>query len=182
MGKQMEYELNDVIFSKEDIEKRATEIGEMISRDYEGESVTLIGILRGAAMWMCQVSKSIEIDTIIDFMAVSSYGSSTKSSGVVKIVKDLEESIEGENVIIVEDIIDSGYTLEYLIDYLNGMKPKSLKICALLNKESRREVDIHADYLGFEVDDVFIVGYGLDVDQKYRNLPFITSVTVKSLK
>ena len=174
------YELNETIFTQEEIEKRAAEIGAQISKDYAGESVKLIGILRGASMWMCELAKSIELETIFDFMAVRSYGASTKSSGIVKIIKDLEESIEGQNVIIVEDIVDSGCTLAYLHEYLLAMKPKTLRICALLNKESRRQVDIHADYLGFEVDDVFIVGYGLDVDQKFRNLPYITSVTVKS--
>ena len=180
MDNNPKYELADIIFSQEEIENRAAEIGRQISKDFAGETVTLIGILRGATMWMCQLAKSIEVETIIDFMAVSSYGAATKTSGIVKIVKDLEESIEGKNVIIVEDIVDSGKTLEYLKEYLNGMGPKSLKICALLNKESRRQVDIHADYLGFEVDDVFIVGYGLDVNQMYRNLPYVTSVNVES--
>ena len=179
MGKQTNYVLADTIFSQEEIENRAAEIGEQISKDFAGESLTLIGILRGASMWMCQVAKSISVETEFDFMAVSSYGAATKTSGIVKIEKDLEADIEGKNVIIVEDIVDSGKTLEYLKDYLSGMKPKSLKICALLNKEDRRQVDIHADYLGFEVEDVFIVGYGLDVNQKYRNLPYITSVEVK---
>lgn len=180
MGEQPKYELSETIFSQEEIETRAKEIGAQISKDYAGESITLIGILRGASMWMCQVAKSIEVETEFDFMDVSSYGSSTKSSGIVKIIKDISASVEDKNVIIVEDIVDSGNTLKYLKDYLNGMSPKSLKICSLLNKEARREVDIHADYLGFEVDDVFIVGYGLDVNQKYRNLPYITSVVVKS--
>jgi len=176
---EKQYVQGEVIFTREQIESRAAEIGEEISRDYEGKTIVVIGILRGAVMWMSQLVKSISVDTEIDFMAVSSYGASTKSSGIVKINKDLDGSITGKHVMIVEDIVDSGVTLNYLKEYLEHMMPASLKICALLDKPTGRKIDISADYVGFTVGDVFIVGYGLDVNQKYRNLPFITSVSEK---
>ncbi|MDR1953689.1 MAG: hypoxanthine phosphoribosyltransferase [Clostridiales Family XIII bacterium] len=172
-----EYVTGDVIIGQEEIERRAVEIGRQISADFAGEEVTLIGILRGAVLWMSQILKSIDLVTNIDFMAVSSYGASTTSSGVVKINKDLDCSIVGKNVVVVEDIVDSGVTLNYLKTYLLGMEPKAFRICTLLDKPSGRQAPIDVDYVGFEVEDVFIVGYGLDVNQKYRNLPYITSVT-----
>jgi hypoxanthine phosphoribosyltransferase len=171
-----EIKFGEIIFSQEQIETRAREIGQQISEDYKGESVVLVGILRGAVLWMAQVLKSIDIDVEIDFMAVSSYGDATSSSGIVKINKDLEWSIEGRHVIIVEDIVDSGITLSYLVAIFKSRRPKSLKICSLLSKPSRRVAPLDIDYLGFEVDDVFIIGYGLDLAQKYRNLPYVTSV------
>jgi hypoxanthine phosphoribosyltransferase len=173
-----EYIFGETLFTQEQIETRASEIGRQISEDFAGEEVLLVGILRGAVMWLSEVSKSVTIDAEMDFMAVSSYGDSTKSSGVVKINKDLESSIEGKNVIIVEDIVDTGVTLNYLVDYLRSKQPKTLSICTLLDKPTRRKEPVHVDYLGFEVEDVFIIGYGLDVAQKYRNLPYITSVVV----
>jgi hypoxanthine phosphoribosyltransferase len=173
------YVLSDTIFTQEEIEKRAAEIAEEINRDYAGETVVFIGILRGAVMWLSQLIKSINLDAEIDFMDVSSYGAATKSSGIVKIEKDLDNTIEDKNVIIVEDIVDSGVTLNYLREYLLAMNPKSLKICALLDKPTGRRSEIDADYVGFTVGDVFIVGYGLDVNQKYRQLPYITSVAVE---
>lgn len=169
-------ELGETLITQEQIEKRAVEIGQNITADYKGEEVYVIGILKGAVMWMSDVLKHIDLPTRIDFMAVSSYGASTKSSGVVKINKDLDDSVEGRNVIIMEDIVDSGITLNYLKEYLMGMSPKSLKICTLLDKPKGRKKEIDVDYIGFEVDDVFIVGFGLDFDQRYRNLPYITSV------
>ena len=172
----MKYKIGETIIPRERIEKRAGEIGEEISNDYQGEEVVVIGILKGAVMWMSELIKHVTVDTRLDFMAVSSYGSSTKSSGVVKINKDLDASIEGKNAIIVEDIVDSGVTLNYLREYLLGMGPKSLKICTLLDKPSGRRKDINVDYIGFTVGDAFIVGYGLDYDQRYRNLPYITSI------
>ncbi|MDR0357033.1 MAG: hypoxanthine phosphoribosyltransferase [Clostridiales Family XIII bacterium] len=174
-----EYAIGDVIISRSEIEKRAEEIGRRISEDFAGEEVTLIGILRGAVMWMSQILKSVDLDARVDFMAVSSYGAATKSSGIVKINKDLDDSIVGKNAIIVEDIVDSGVTLNYLKEYLLGMNPKSLRICSLLDKPSGRKIPMDLDYVGFEVGDVFIVGYGLDVNQRFRNLPYITSVTEK---
>jgi len=173
-----DYVLSETIFTQEEIETRAVEIAEEINRDYAGETVVFIGILRGAVMWLSQLLKSIDLDAEVDFMDVSSYGAATKSSGIVKIEKDLDNTIEGKNVIIVEDIVDSGVTLNYLREYLLAMNPKSLKICALLDKPTGRRSEIDADYVGFTVGDVFIVGYGLDVNQKYRQLPYITSVEV----
>jgi hypoxanthine phosphoribosyltransferase len=173
-----EYALGDVIYTQEEIENRAAEIAKRINEDYAGETVVFIGILRGAVMWMAQLLKGIRVDAEIDFMDVSSYGAATKSSGIVRIEKDLSYSIEGKHVIIVEDIVDSGVTLNYLKDYLLAMKPRSLKICALLDKPSGRRSEIEVDYIGFQVGPVFIVGYGLDVNQKYRQLPYITSVDV----
>ncbi|MDR1134976.1 MAG: hypoxanthine phosphoribosyltransferase [Clostridiales Family XIII bacterium] len=175
MGEK-DYKLGEIMITEDKIRERAAEIGRRISEDAGGEDVLLIGILKGAVMWMCDVIKHISVPVKIDFMAVSSYGASTKSSGVVRIFKDLDAAIEDKNVIIVEDIVDSGITLNYLKDSLKARKPKSLKICALLDKPAGRRTEIDIDYKGFTVDDVFIVGYGLDVNQQYRNLPYITSV------
>lgn len=168
--------LGQVMISEEQLAQRIKELGKQISEDYKGEEILLIGILKGAVVFLSDLIRELTVDTKIDFMAVTSYGASTKSSGVVRILKDLDSGIEDLNVIIVEDIIDSGITLHYLRDYLMGRKPKSLKICTLLDKPERREADITPDYVGFEVENKFIVGYGLDCDQKYRNLPYITSL------
>ena len=167
----------EVMIGEKQILERAEEIGKLISEDFAGEEVLLIGILKGAVMWLSDVIRHIDLDVRIDFMAVESYGASTKSTGVVKIVKDLDVPIEGRNVIIVEDIVDSGVTLNYLKNYLLGMNPKCLKICTLLDKPTGRKIEIHVDYIGFTVPDKFIVGYGLDYDQLYRNLPYITCIT-----
>lgn len=164
----------EIMISEEQIRQRIKELGKQISEDFQGEEVLVIGILKGAVLFLSDLIREISLDTKIDFMAVTSYGASTQSSGVVRILKDLDSGIEDLNVIIVEDIIDSGITLHYLRDYLIGRKPKCLKICTLLDKPERREADIKADYTGFEVENKFIVGYGLDCDQKYRNLPYIT--------
>ena len=170
--------LGNVMLDEETLAKRVKELGEQISadydRDYSGEPVIIICILKGASIFAGDLLKKLTIDARIDFMAVSSYGASTKSSGVVKINKDLDTSIEGKNVLIVEDIIDSGLTLHYLIKSLWGRNPKSIKVCTLLDKPARRKVDMKADYVGFEIENRFIVGYGLDYDEKYRNLPYIT--------
>ena len=162
------------IITEEQIKARAKEIGRQISEEFAGEEVMLVGILKGAMMWMADVMKNITLDCTIDFMACSSYGSSTKTSGVVKINKDLDSDIDGKNVIIVEDIVDSGITLSYLEKYLANRGPKAVRLCALLDKPSGRRNDLKADYVGFEVEDLFIVGYGLDYNQKYRNLPYIS--------
>ncbi len=166
--------IGTVMITQQQINERAAEIGSQIEKDFEGESIVLVGILRGAVMWMVDIMKNVSLDMTIDFMAVSSYGSSTKSSGVVRINKDLDTDVAGKNVIIVEDIVDSGTTLSYLRGYFENREAKSVKICTLLNKPSGRKVDIDVDYSGFTVDDRFIVGYGLDYDQRYRNLPYIT--------
>lgn len=166
--------IGEIMISQDEIQQRAKEIAFQITKDYEGESVLLIGILRGAVPWMVDVMKHIDLDVEIDFMAVSSYGAATKSSGVVKINKDLDSDIEGRHIIIVEDIVDTGITLQYLTGYLQNRQPQSIKICALLDKPARRRAEISADYIGFTVEDKFIVGYGLDFNQKYRQLPYIS--------
>jgi hypoxanthine phosphoribosyltransferase len=170
------YKPGKILITEEEIRARAREIGRLISEDFAGEEVLVVGILKGAFMWMSDVVKHISLPVRMDFMAVSSYGASTKSSGVVRILKDLDNAIDGKNVIIVEDIVDSGITLNYLREYLRGMGPKELRICALLDKPAGRRAAIDVDYTGFTVDDVFIVGYGLDMNQRYRNLPYITAV------
>lgn len=164
----------DVLISEKEIENRILEIADRINKDYEGEELTLICVLKGGVMFMCDLAKRLNLNVRLDFMSVSSYGSQTKSSGVVKIIKDLDDSIDGKNVLVVEDIIDSGNTLSYLMDILKKRGPKSIKLCTLLDKPSRREKkDVFVDYVCFEIEDKFVVGYGLDYDQRYRNLPYI---------
>ncbi len=162
-----------VLISEDDVDKRICEIGECISKDYEGKQVHLICVLKGGVFFMCELAKRISIPVSMDFMSVSSYGADTKSSGVVKIVKDLDEPLEGKDVIIVEDIIDSGRTLYYLIDMLQKRHPESIRLCTLLDKPDRRVKEVNVDYVGFNIPDEFVVGYGLDYAQKYRNLPYI---------
>lgn len=162
-----------VMIPEEDLQKRVCELAAQISRDYEGSYVKLICILKGSIFFTCELAKRITVPVMLDFMQVSSYGSGTKSSGEIKIKKELDESIEDENVIIVEDIIDSGNTLSKLVPMLQARNPKSLKICTLLSKPDRREVDIDVEYNGFVIPDEFVIGYGLDYDQRYRNLPYI---------
>jgi len=164
----------DVLISEKEIDNRILEIADRINKDYEGEELTLICVLKGGVMFMCDLAKKLNLNVRLDFMSVSSYGSQTKSSGVVKIIKDLDNSIDGKNVLVVEDIIDSGNTLSYLMDILKKRGPKSIKLCTLLDKPSRREKkDVFVDYVCFEIEDKFVVGYGLDYDQRYRNLPYI---------
>ena len=168
-----EYNIS-VHITEDQLEKRIAEIGEQITQEYEGQSVYLLCILKGSIFFTTELAKNIKLPMTIDFMSVSSYGSGTESSGEVKIKKDLECSIEGENVIVVEDIIDSGNTLSRLIKLLKARKPKNLTICTLLDKPDRRVVDdIEVDYTGFVIPDKFVVGYGLDFDQRFRNLPYI---------
>lgn len=167
--------VGEVMITEEQIRARASEIGKQISEEFKDEEMLVVGILKGAVMWMSDVVKNIDNKKLgIDFMVVSSYGSSTKSSGVVKIVKDLDSDIAGKIVIIVEDIVDSGITLSYLKKYLSGRNAKAVRICTLLDKPEGRKVELEADYIGFTVPDRFIVGYGLDFDQKYRQLPYIS--------
>ena len=163
----------NVLLSKEEVEKRIKEMGEQISKTYEGKELHLVCVLKGGAFFMCVLAKHITVPCSLDFMSVSSYGSDTKSSGVVRIVKDLDEPINGKHVLVVEDIIDSGRSLSYLVDMLSDRGPASLKLCTLLDKPSRRVVEVDVEYTGFEIPDEFVVGYGLDYDQKYRNLPYI---------
>lgn len=172
----MSDKVGKVLFTREQIEERAREIGEQIARDYAGEDIYLIGTLRGAVVWMADMMKNIPNDMEIDFIMASSYGSGTTSSGSVKIKKDLEGDIKGKNVIIIEDIVDTGTTLKFLKEHLAEREPKSIKICTLLDKPSRRVADIHADYTGFSIDNLFVIGYGLDYDQKYRNLPYVSYI------
>lgn len=163
-----------VMLEEDVVDKRISEIGEQISKDYAGKEVHLICILKGSVFFAAELAKRITVPVSIDFMSVSSYGNDTKSSGVVKIIKDLDEPLEGKDVIIVEDIIDSGRTLSYLMKTLEHRKPASLRLCTLLDKPERRVVkDVVVDYTGFTIPDEFVVGYGLDYAQKYRNLPYI---------
>ena len=164
----------NMMLSEEELAQRIAELGAQISEDYAGESVFLVCILKGAAFFACELAKRITIPVTIDFMATSSYGSGTTSSGEVQIKKDLDLGVEGRNVIIVEDIIDSGNT--YLSNIFRDRRAKSVKMCAMLDKPERREVDVNVDYIGFTIPDAFVVGYGLDYDQKYRNLPYIAVV------
>ena len=162
-----------VLMTEEEVDRKIKEIGLLISKDYEGKEVHLVCILKGASFFACELAKRISVPVTIDFMSVSSYGAGTESSGHVKIMKDLEESIEGKDVIVVEDIIDSGRTLSMLLELLKARKPNSIALCTLLDKPERRVVNVDVKYVGFQVPDLFVVGYGLDYDQKYRNLPYI---------
>ena len=166
----------NVMLSEEEINSRIAELGEQISRDYEGKEIFLICILKGASFFACELAKRITVPVNIDFMKVSSYGGGTVSSGQVSIKMDVSESIAGKEVLIVEDIIDSGNTLNLLPKILMERGPKSIRLCALLDKPDRREVDVKMDYVGFRIPDKFVVGYGLDYDQRYRNLPYIAEV------
>jgi hypoxanthine phosphoribosyltransferase len=161
------------LISEQEIRARIAELGEAITREYQGQDLMLVGVLKGAVIFMVDLARSINLPLEIDFMATSSYGASTESSGVVRILKDLDRSIEGKNILIVEDIVDSGLTLKYLREILSDRGPRSIRICALLNKQKARKADVEIDYVGFEIPDEFVVGYGLDYAEVYRNLPFI---------
>ncbi|MBR6390343.1 MAG: hypoxanthine phosphoribosyltransferase [Lachnospiraceae bacterium] len=163
----------EIMLTEDEVDNRIREIGEQISKDYAGKMVHLICVLKGGSFFMTELAKRITVPVSLDFMSVSSYGGSTKSSGVVRIVKDLDEPLEGKDVLVVEDIVDSGRTLSYLLDMLRDRKPASVKLCTLLDKPDRRVVDVNVDYTGFQIPDEFVVGYGLDYDQKYRNLSYI---------
>lgn len=165
--------IQEILITKEEIQARTKELGAQITKDYEGKDLLVICILKGALPFMADLIREIQLPLTIDFMAVSSYGDATTSSGAVMILKDLETNINGRNVLIVEDIIDTGLTLKYLIANLQARKPASLKICTLLDKPDRRKVDIKVDYKGFQIPDAFVVGYGLDFAELYRNLPDI---------
>ena len=162
-----------VLISEEDVNAKIKELAETISRDYAGKEIHLICILKGGVFFACELAKALTIPATFDFMCVSSYGDGTKSSGIVRISKDTDETLEGKNVLIIEDIIDSGRTLHYLLEILHKRNPKSLKLCTLLDKPSRRVTEVKVDYTGFVIEDRFVVGYGLDYAQKYRNLPYI---------
>ncbi|KUK13971.1 MAG: hypoxanthine phosphoribosyltransferase [Clostridia bacterium] len=165
--------LGEVLISRDEIKKKVKELAAMISKDYEGKDPIFIGVLKGAIIFMADLLRSIPYSVFVDFMAVSSYGDATETSGIVKIDKDLDTDIKGRHVLIVEDIIDSGLTLKYLLGLLSSRNPASLKVCALLNKPARRKVDVPVAYLGFDIPPEFVVGYGLDFAGMYRNLPDI---------
>ncbi|WP_027363299.1 hypoxanthine phosphoribosyltransferase [Desulfotruncus alcoholivorax] len=169
----MHQDVERVLISDEKIKQKVSELGSVISRDYAGKNLLVVGILKGAMVFMSDLIRSLSVDVQIDFMAVSSYGASSKSTGVVRILKDLDQTIEGKHVLIVEDIVDTGLTLNYLQEILKARGPASVRICTLLDKPSRREVDVAIDYNGFSIPDEFVVGYGLDYNEKYRNLPEI---------
>ena len=170
-----------VLLTEEEVNKRISEVAEEINKDYKGENIHLICILKGGAMFMCELAKRLTLNVSFDFMSVSSYGGGTTSSGVVRIVKDLDEPLEGKNVLIVEDIIDTGHTLNHLSKILQSRNPASIRICTLLDKPSRREAkEVVVDYCAFSIPNEFVVGWGLDYDQKYRNLPFIGVVEFDS--
>ena len=166
--------IGKVLFTREQIEQRAKEIAAEIDKDYEGEDLILLGTLKGSVPWLVDIMKHMKNDFKLDFISASSYGSSTSSSGVVKIKFDPDINMYNSHILVVEDIVDSGNTLKYLMNKLADRGPKSVKVCTMLNKESRRTADFHADYVGFEVEDLFVVGYGLDYDQRLRGLPYIS--------
>lgn len=170
----------DTLISESAVKKRVQELSDAISIDYNDKEIVLICVLKGAVMFMVDLAKGLKMPVAFDFMDVSSYGNGTTSSGIVRITKDLDESIEGKNILLVEDIIDSGRTLNYLLKVLQERKPASLKLCTLLDKPDRRVVDVKVDYVGFNIPDDFVVGYGLDYEQKYRNLPYIGKLILQS--
>lgn len=166
-----------IMLSEEKVNARIAELAKQISEDYAGRTVHLVCILKGSIFFTCELAKRITVPVTLDFMSVSSYGDDTKSSGVVKMVKDLDEPLQGKDVIVIEDIIDSGRTLSYLLENLSNRNPASLRLCTLLDKPERRVTEVKVDYTGFEIPDEFVVGYGLDYAQKYRNLPYIGVVS-----
>ena len=173
MKYNMKDDIEEILLTEKDLQKAVKKLGKQISADYEGKNLMLVAVLKGSVIFMADLMRAITIPISIDFMSVSSYGSATKSSGVVKIVKDLDEPIKDKDVLVVEDIVDSGRTLSYLMEMLRDRGPKSLHLCTLLDKPERRVVEVNVDYTGFQIPDKFVVGYGLDYDQHYRNLPYI---------
>jgi hypoxanthine phosphoribosyltransferase len=169
-------EIGEVLVSAEELQARVRELGEQISRDYADRPLLLVGVLKGAVFFLSDLMRFIEIPVEVDFMAVASYGSATDSSGVVRILKDLDAAIEDRDVLIVEDIVDSGLTLQYLLRNLGSRNPRTLEVCALLTKPARRKVELQAKYVGFEIEDKFVVGYGLDYAERHRNLPFVAAL------
>lgn len=169
----MNNDIAKILISEEELAARVKQLGEQISKDYEGKDLMMVSVLKGSVVFMADLMRAITINASIDFMSVSSYGSGTKTSGVVKIIKDLNEELSGKDILIVEDILDSGMTLSYLRKHIMGKGAASIKIATLLDKPERRKVDVYPDYKGFVVPDEFVVGYGLDYDEKYRNLPYV---------
>lgn len=175
MSKRIPWESDilEVLITEEQIRAKTAEMARQISQDYQGKEVILVGVMVGAVVFLADLLRAMEIPVIVDFVAISSYGKDTRSSGVVRILKDLDINVESKHVIIVEDIVDTGLTLKYLVDNLSARSPATLRVCALLDKPSRRKIPVTIHYLGFTVPDKFVVGYGLDFDQRYRNLPFV---------
>ena len=169
--------IGEILVEAEDLTRRVKELADQISADYADKDLLLIGVLKGAVFFVSDLMRHLDIPVEVDFMAVASYGSATRSSGVVRILKDLDAAIEGRDVLIVEDIVDSGLTLQYLLRNLAGRNPRSLEVCALLIKPERREVDLHTRYVGFEIPDRFAIGYGLDHAERYRNLPYVAALS-----
>lgn len=180
MQKGLEKDISKILITEEQIKNKVIEMGQIITRDYQGKDLLVVCILKGAMVFMADLVREIKIPLDIDTMVVSSYGTSTKSSGVVRILKDLDESIEDRDILIVEDIIDTGLTLKYLMDNIFSRGPRSVKICSFLDKPDRRKVDITPDYLGYSIPDEFVVGYGLDYAEKYRNLPYVAVLDPKA--
>ena len=166
-------DMAEILISEQQLTARVAELGAQITADYDGRRLLLLGVLKGAVVFLVDLARQIQLSLEIDFMAISSYGASTKSSGIVRILKDLEESVEGQHILVVEDIVDSGLTLDYLLRTLSARGPASVKVCGLLVKERPRDLSIPVDYVGFTIPDRFVVGYGLDFAEKYRNLPYI---------
>jgi hypoxanthine phosphoribosyltransferase len=172
-GRDLRDDIDHILVTSEQIEQATARMGEELTREYAGKELVLIGVLKGAIMFIVDLSRAIRLPLTMDFMAVASYGASTETSGIVRILKDLDSTIEGKHVLIVEDIIDSGLTLNYILETLQTRNPASVRVCALLSKPARRRVDVPVDYICFEIPDDFVVGYGLDYNQIYRNLPFV---------
>lgn len=172
-------DISEIIYESDEIQRRVDELGDTITEDFSDQKILLVGVLRGCIAFISDLMRSIDLAVEIDFLAVGSYGQTSESSGVVRVLKDLDEDIEGRNVLLVEDIVDTGLTLDFLNGYIRSRSPKSLNICSLLNKKECREVEIDVDYIGFDVPDEFLVGYGLDYAQKYRNLPYIGALKQK---
>ncbi len=169
-------EFEQILLTEEEINQKVKSLGVQLTEDYRDKNPLLVGVLRGCVTFMADLMREIEVPVELDFLSVASYGQSAFTSGVVRVLKDLSEDVDGRHVILIEDIVDSGLTLNYLINYLNGRNPASIATCVLLDKPYRREVDVKADYVGFEVPDKFLVGYGLDYAQKYRNLPYVATL------
>jgi len=175
-------EVEEILISEEEIKEKIKILGKKITDDYQGKDLVFVGVLRGAVIFMADLARSISIPMIFDFIAISSYGAATESSGVVRILKDLDETIEGKDVLVVEDIIDTGLTLDYLLRILKSRKPASIKVCTFLNKKARRRVKIKIDYFGFDIPNKFVVGYGLDYEGKFRNTPYVFTLNPKIYK
>lgn len=173
VSRDLQEDIAHILVSEEAIQSTIASMGQRLSQEYSGKDLLLVGVLKGAIMFIVDLARAIELPLTMDFMAVASYGASTETSGIVRILKDLDTSIEGKHVLIVEDIIDSGLTLNYILDTLRTRNPASLRVCTLLNKPARRRVDVPVDYICFNIPDEFVVGYGLDYNQIYRNLPFV---------